>query len=229
MDNLYEDEIKNSVLHNQELFENDVGKLGQSCILYEKKLNKRVISDVLLCSSTQGVIGIEIKTIHDNLARLPHQLESYSLVCNYVYVLCQDNLIDKVKHLLAELKLYWVGLISYEEFESAPLLGLIKPATLSPRVNTKDSSRLLWRSERANILKYLEGSTYYTRKNLSYHFNRIPTAQAQRLIASLYAYHKTSLSHPLQRYHFHDTYVHDTTGYNVWRNKKKALVYGVLA
>lgn len=215
MDNLYEDEIKNSVLHNQELFENDVGKLGQSCILYEKRLNRRVISDVLLCSSTQGVIGIEIKTIHDNLTRLPHQLESYSLVCNYVYVLCQDKLIDKVKHLLSELKLYWVGLISYEEFESTPILGLIKSARLSPKVNTKDSSKLLWRSEQAKILKYLEGMTYYNRKSLAYHFNHIPTAQAQRLIASLYAYHKTSLSHPLQRYHFNDTYIHDTTGYMV--------------
>lgn len=215
IDNLYEDEIKNSVLHNQELFENDVGNLGQSCILYEKKLNKRVISDVLLCSSTQGVIGIEIKTIHDSLTRLPHQLESYSLVCNYVYVLCQDQLIDKVKHLLSELKLYWVGLISYEEFEDTPILGLIKSASLSPRVNTKDSSKLLWRSEQAKILKYLEESTYYNRRSLAYHFNRIPVAQAQRLIASLYAYHETSVSHLLQRYHFNDTYIHDTTGYMV--------------
>lgn len=223
MDNLFEDEIKNSVLHNESIFKASLGELGQSCILYEKKLNKRVISDVLLCSSKQGVIGIEIKTIHDTLKRLPHQLASYSLVCNYVYVLCQDQLIEKVNNLLLDLQMDWVGIISYEEFEGTPILGLIKPATLSPQVNTKDSAKLLWRSERAKILKQLYDRQYYSKRSLAYYFNKLPTPQAQRLIASLYAYHKTSLSHPLQRYHFNDTYVHDTTGYSNWQKQRKEL------
>ena len=85
MKRLMEDEIKNSILHNKNLFDR-YGPIGDSLIIYEKTINWKTIADCLLFSSNKGIIGIEIKTEYDTLRRLPHQLADYIRVCKYNYV-----------------------------------------------------------------------------------------------------------------------------------------------
>lgn len=206
---LYEDDLKNSILHNKTTFKH-LGELGQTCIVYEKTISGRVISDVLICSSKQGLIGVEIKTNHDNTKRLANQLKEYSKTCNYVYVLCHDDIADKVKEEIKQLKYSWVGIIQYTEFDNKPLWGLVKKAKLSPRVTTRATSSILWNSEKKLILDEInQRKGYY--KQISRVFNLIDVKQAQRLTSSLYAYNFTKPEHRLQRYNFGDTYVHDRT------------------
>ena len=88
MDDLLEDDIKNSILHLQSIFPKN--KLGKSLVTYEKTINFKTIADCLIFTEKQGIIGIEIKTAHDTLKRLSHQLDDYVKCCSYVYVYCHD-------------------------------------------------------------------------------------------------------------------------------------------
>lgn len=211
MDSLREDDLKNAVLHNQHLFAH-LGDLGKSVVLYEKKISKRVISDCLLLSSKQGIIGIEIKTDADTTKRLRHQLYGYARTCDYVYVLCHDNKVASVKDVIKELGYGFVGIITYEQFENEPLLGVIHEPRHSPYTNHINYCDLLWKSEIKQVLDTATHTTHRERyRYLKDQFYTLFGNKGTHVIAQIYANGLTDPSHLLQRYQFGDTYVHDIT------------------
>lgn len=211
-DNLLEDNIKNSVLQNKSIFSH-LGKLGNDLIIYEKKIYDGVISDCLIFTQYQGIIGVEIKTQHDTLKRLPRQLDSYVRTCRYTYVYCHDSKVVKVKKLLKKKHYDFVGIISYTEFDKTPIPGIIQQAKVSPFLMYQGYTSLLWKDELRKIL-YIATKTKQsdTIRKLKYKYNQLfPSLNGEQLIANFYINNYTDPKKPLQRYHFGNYYYHDVT------------------
>ena len=211
-DNLLEDNIKNSVLQNKSIFSH-LGKLGNDLIIYEKKIYDGVISDCLIFTQYQGIIGVEIKTQHDTLKRLPRQLDSYVRTCRYTYVYCHDSKVAKVKKLLKKKHYDFVGIISYTEFDKVPIPGIIQQAKMSPFLMYQGYTSLLWKDELRKIL-YIATKTKQsdTIRKLKYKYNQLfPSLNGEQLIANFYINNYTDPKKPLQRYHFGNYYYHDVT------------------
>lgn len=219
MDNLWEDEIKNSILQNKVIF-NQLGNLGQTLIIYEKKIYKRVIADALIFSQNQGIIGVEIKTQHDTLKRLPRQLDSYVRTCQYTYVYCHDSKVNKVQDLLAKKGYDCVGIISYEEFDGQALPGLVKSPTKSPYLIPWGYTSVLWNSELQKIIELATHEKPYSRKRdmINSMANIFPKEGAERVIANLYIDGNTDIEKQLQRYDFGMQYDHDVTFKGGWHH-----------
>lgn len=217
MDNLKNDQMKNAILQNQIVFGQEASH--DSIILFEKSIYKHTIADALIMNPTYGITACEIKTQHDTLKRLPHQLDGYVRTCAYTEVICHDSKLDKVIKLLEQKHYPFVGIISYEEYDSVALLGRIRKATLSPYITTINACRpLLWKSEKARVLMTLR-KTYNPKTpvakmelDLKKYFHPL---EMQKLISSLYVNHQLDQDKRLQLYHFGDTFTHDTTGYRL--------------
>lgn len=162
-DDILEDDIKNQILVNPELV-SYLGKLGDTAVVYEKTLpiySNRVIADALMFTENKGVISFEIKTGHDNLKRLPHQLDAYARCCNYNFVFCEDKQLKGVQEILKHKKYYHVGIITYEEFDHKVIAGLYKQAEPSPYFSLRALAGILWKKELYSIL-----NTYVSRQDL---------------------------------------------------------------
>lgn len=214
MDSLWEDQIKNAVLHNKQLFTTHYA-MGQSLIIYEKRISKHVIADCLIFSSHMGIIGVEIKTEHDTLKRLPHQLDAYVRTCGFTYVFCHDSKVKAVNKLIEQKHYDCVGIISYEQYKGQPLAGLVKTAYFSPYVSSRGINYIMWHSELANLVKSAEHKHYKGWKNkytlemeLS---NLFSDQELQRIVANMYIKNEISYNKPLQRWHFGQHYDHDTS------------------
>ncbi|MBT9670507.1 sce7726 family protein [Secundilactobacillus kimchicus] len=170
---LLEDSIKQSLLDNQFLF-NYIGDFGKSRVVFEKGLppKNRLIADALIFTEKQGIIGVEMKTQYDTLARLERQLSYYKQICNYVFVYVHDSHLEGVIDLLKK-RGYWgfVGIVSYTQFHDDVVVGLYKAAELNPHYNLVYSLKLLWRNEIRDILQAYttkHGSLVARNHNLSY-------------------------------------------------------------
>lgn len=208
MDNLKNDQIKNSILQNIEQF--DYPNITNSCVLFEKKISRHTIADCLIMSASTGIIGCEIKTQHDTLKRLPHQLNDYTKVCKYTYVICQDKQLEKVQKVVKNYP--FVGLISYEEFDHQALMGKLKEAQPSKRLNaTITIQHLLWKSELVRIINAMHlNNNYHYYNQYSYALQRTLTKdQLGRLIAGVYINNQTDPAKQLQKYHFSEHFNHD--------------------
>lgn len=158
----YEDDIKDLILNKKSMF---VPEGLESVVIFEKSLatyrgkhTKTVIADCLIFRSDGVVIGIEIKTERDDLSRLRSQLPMYSIVCDYVYVMCHDDHIPKVEKSTQRYKQSHVGIIAYTEFRSIPFLGVYREAEKSPQQSVYSTFNLLWKKE---ILSILGGFKYH--------------------------------------------------------------------
>lgn len=150
MEKFYEDDIKKVILEKRHLF---ISSDDRSTVLFEKGIViGSTIADCLIFSGERGIIGVEIKTERDTTRRLNKQLKNYSLVCDYVYVLCHDNHVEKTEDILNKNGHHHVGILAYTEFRGTPVLGLYKPPTESPTKAVKMAYQILWRDEINNIL-----------------------------------------------------------------------------
>jgi hypothetical protein len=139
-----EQDIKDSLLVNEDIF----GDIGKSAIVFEKAIMRgKTIMDALICTEKKGVIGVEIKTERDTTNRLNKQLHNYEKVCDYVYVLCHDDHVEKVEQILKRYQHTHVGIISYIEFKGKPMLGIYRPTRLSPYKNVFNTLDILWKAE----------------------------------------------------------------------------------
>lgn len=155
MKKFYEDDIKQVLLKKGKMF----GDIGKSTIVFEKGITiSSTIADCLIFTEKKGVIGVEIKTERDSTARLNKQLKNYSLVCDYVYVMCHDNHIKKVEQIMKRYHHEHVGIISYIEFMGEPAVGVYKPARKSPLKDVYHTINILWKEE---ILKILGAFRHY--------------------------------------------------------------------
>lgn len=151
----YEADIKNLILNKPYI----LGDLGRTSVVFEKGLSvtkdktvKKVIADCLIFSEKQGIFGLEIKTIHDSTTRLNRQLKSYSLTCDYVYVVCHDDHVPKVEQIIKRYQHTHVGIIAYSEFRGKPIAGVYKKATRSPNKSVYHALNMLWKTEIVKML-----------------------------------------------------------------------------
>jgi hypothetical protein len=152
MKKFYEADIKELILNKRHIFLGR-GYNGNSTVIFEKGIVVgSTIADCLIFSEDKGIIGVEIKTEHDNTRRLNKQLKNYSLVCDYVYVMCHDDHIEKTEEILKNHKYPHVGIMAYQEFRGEAALGVYKPATRSPQKSVKMAYQMFWREEISNIL-----------------------------------------------------------------------------
>ncbi|QDP43167.1 hypothetical protein Goe7_c01420 [Bacillus phage vB_BveM-Goe7] len=150
MGKLYEAEIKELILNKKHIFLKN-GK--NSTVVFEKGIViGSTIADCLIFSEDRGIIGVEIKTEYDTTRRLNKQLKNYSLVCDYVYVMCHDNHVEKTEEILTKNNHHHVGILAYTEFRGEAVLGVYKEPTPSPTKRARMAYQMLWREEISNIL-----------------------------------------------------------------------------
>ena len=150
MGKLYEDKIKELILKKRHIF---LSSGYNSTVLFEKGIViGSTIADCLIFSQEKGIIGVEIKTEYDTTRRLNKQLKNYSLVCDYVYVLCHDNHVEKTEEILSKNNHHHVGILAYTEFRGDVILGVYKEPVRSPKKKVEMAYHMLWKEELSNIL-----------------------------------------------------------------------------
>ena len=233
MKKLLENDIKNAVLHYDNLLKY-LGDLGESKVIFEKAINyHKSIADALIFTENRGVIGIEIKTEADNLKRLKRELDSYILSCNYVFVFCHDKQLKGVLSIVKEYKYRNVGVISYDIFEGKPIAGVVRKAEPSEYFSTKVLASILWKKELYNILQVwwahqeeVVSNTYkvskatstqsrdlgYIRRNYRYgtllniFYKTFNKKQGTKIICELFIKNGYDPKKQLQQYHFNDDF-----------------------
>lgn len=149
MKRFYEQDIKYLILTKQHLF---IPPGAPHTVLFEKAIvSGSTIADCLIFSEDH-MIGIEIKTERDTTKRLNKQLKHYSQVCDFVFVMCHDNHLEKTEEILTKHGHSHVGIVSYEEYRGEAIVGVYKQATRSPFKDVKAALNILWREEIASIL-----------------------------------------------------------------------------
>ena len=154
----YEADIKELMLDKEHMF----GDIGDSVVLFEKAMStqgqkvKKVIADMLIFTEHKGIIGAEMKTFHDSTQRLLRQLRSYTVTCDYTYVICHDNHVPEVERILKRHKFHHVGIIAYREFQGKPLPGVYMEALKSPTKSTFHALNMLWKVELLRLLSTLK-------------------------------------------------------------------------
>jgi len=153
----YENDIQKYILEHPETFHVS----GNNSVILEKKLPGRsrgsVIADVVIFSSELGGIGIEIKTAHDTTKRLKHQLETYALTFDYVYVFCADNQYEHVMDIINKNKMDRIGVITYGEKHGNIYPGEVKKAAYL-RPNPRNLYRMMWKKELVAINNQITSS-----------------------------------------------------------------------
>lgn len=160
----YEQDIKDLIRTKQHMFKDDE---ITSDIKDIKIFNEKVIcqgkcrTDCLVLDRNGTVMGIEIKTERDSTQRLNKQLEYYSQVCKYVYVMCHDKHVPKVEQILKRYGHNHVGIISYINFKGQPTAGKYKQATPSPTRSPYHTLNILWKKNLLIILKMVRDPITY--------------------------------------------------------------------
>lgn len=159
----YERDLKAFILDNPQILEDDLGDLGETSLVFEKRLTyskkkeaKRTVADALVFTDRKGIIGIEIKTSKqkDSTVRLKRQLKGYSLNANYVYVFCHDSQIRDVERVLRTEPNYFqhVGIVSYDTFKNKIVAGTYKRAQQNPHFSVYHALNILHKQEVADVL-----------------------------------------------------------------------------
>lgn len=146
----YEQDIKDLILTKSHLFLQSPGE--KHTILFEKAIDVgSCIADCLVFTES-GLIGLEIKTERDSVKRMNKQIQSYSKICDWVYVLIHDDHIEKTEDILKRNGHHHVGIISYTEFKGEPIVGVYRKPTKSPSKSVVTMyMSLMWKEELLNL------------------------------------------------------------------------------
>jgi hypothetical protein len=121
---------------------------GESCIVEEMGLSAHTVRiDIGVINGS--LVGYEIKSEHDNLNRLPKQIEIYDQIFDRL------TLISGQKHLaklLAMLPPHW-GILVPGEQDGEPCFHTERPATPNPNRNAYMIASLLWHEEAKDLLE----------------------------------------------------------------------------
>lgn len=196
----YELDVKNLILHRSHLF---VANNDLTTVVFEKVIARHTRADCLIFSHEKGIIGIEIKTARDSVARLDHQIRDYEKVCNYVYVLIHDDMVEEVAPIV---KPYGnVGIIAYTEMGNNLYPGVVQPATLNANQDLKAAFyHLTWSAEETRIARKVNQDKPLPvhRKNDMTKFLCDNYDKPERLIWSLYYYQDFEPEHDIKSYEF---------------------------
>lgn len=92
--------------------------------------------------------GYEIKSAVDTLQRLPHQIDGYSKVFDYLSVVIESKHYGKVYDLLPK----WVGIYVCSGKVENAILNEIRKPRLNDAINGFYIAKLLWRDELISVL-----------------------------------------------------------------------------
>lgn len=92
--------------------------------------------------------GYEIKSAKDTLYRLPHQIEGYTKVFDYLTVITEDKHYESILEILPE----WVGLKICIKNQSSVKLKTIRKPYFNRNKEGFYLAKLLWRAEVETIL-----------------------------------------------------------------------------
>lgn len=153
MELVYEHAVKEYILNHPHLF---IPKDSQSKVMFEKSIDfGSTICDVLLFNSVKHEVGIEIKTGHDSVKRLPKQLTDYAKVCDYLWVFVHDSLLDEVTEVISKLNMPFIGIVSYFEVDGEIASGIIKEASYNSNNSSYMACMMMWSTELKVMAKTL--------------------------------------------------------------------------
>lgn len=120
-------------VHAHELFETRfVDELG---LCGEVRVDVAVINGHLA--------GYELKSERDNLRRLPKQVDFYSRVLDWAYLVVAEGHLDRAKRMLPA----WWGVLVASTTSSGVVLSVEREPDENPGVSPEYLVRLLWREE----------------------------------------------------------------------------------
>lgn len=121
---------------------------GESCVVEEMGLSAHTVRiDIGVINGR--LVGYEIKSEHDSLARLPKQIEVYDQIFDRL------TLISGPKHLAKLAKMlppYW-GILVPGERDGEPCFHVERPATQNPNRSAYMIASLLWHEEAKMLLE----------------------------------------------------------------------------
>ena len=92
--------------------------------------------------------GFEIKSDKDTLDRLPHQIDAYNKVFDYLYIVVGEKYLDRVKTVIPK---FW-GIIVARKTDSIVQLHKERRALINRGQDDMTLSSLLWRDELISLL-----------------------------------------------------------------------------
>ena len=118
----------------------------------------------------------EIKTKYDNLCRLKKQIESYSKVFEYIYIICSE---DKIRDVFKEVP-EWCGIFSYKDRSNCSF-HLIRRASLSEFRDITSILNCMTLRERRRFIGEDNISAIVNEKDLKYISNSFNSALNYRI------------------------------------------------
>lgn len=92
--------------------------------------------------------GYEIKSASDTLQRLPHQIEAYTKVFDYLSVVTEYKYYQRILDVIPK----WVGLIICDEKNGVKTIKQIRKPKLNKNKQGFYIAKLLWREELIDVL-----------------------------------------------------------------------------
>lgn len=92
--------------------------------------------------------GFEIKGASDTLQRLPNQLEAYSKVFDFLYVVTEPKYYESILKIIPS----WVGILICSETQGIPEVTQKKQSERNPNQDGFHIAKLLWNEELIEIL-----------------------------------------------------------------------------
>lgn len=118
------------------------------------------------------LIGYEIKTEKDTLARLPSQIKAYNEVFDKVFIIVSSNHLNKACQFIPD----WWGIYTIVPTENA---GYVFPCIRQAKINRNQDSfsiaQLLWKSEALEVANILLSSCLKSRVSKQEIYNVIST------------------------------------------------------
>ena len=105
--------------------------------------------------------GFEIKSDHDTLNRLEHQIKIYNMVFDKVTLVVGEKYLNKAKLIIPD----WWGIILAEDTGNEIKLVEIKNPEINSKVNPRILVQLLWRDELKKLLKDRNSLRGFSSKN----------------------------------------------------------------
>ena len=123
----------------------------------------RVIDELGICEGqaridlavVNGQIsGFEIKSEHDTLARLPHQIDMYGRVFDNVTIVCGARYVDRILQIVPD----WWAVLAADRGATGICLREIRLGAQNTGIDGLAVAQLLWRAETLAILQHLNRS-----------------------------------------------------------------------
>lgn len=116
----------------------------------------RIVDELSVCGSVRvdvsvingALTGYELKSAHDDLRRLPKQVEIYSRVLDYAYLVVAADHVPDAMNLVPD----WWGVMVADGSDGVTV-SEHRAGTMNPSVDGQSLATLLWRDEVVELLE----------------------------------------------------------------------------